>query len=99
MRTTETTPSGNPKDQFHFSINTEEFEALSQSGISVGYGVEFALLSVAPPREIVVALTQPNTPATAPSVNLERGARILEVDGRDAVNGETIEDVDALNAG
>ena len=98
MRTTATTPSGAPRDKFHFTIDTEEYVALSQSGITAGYGVEFALLSTAPPREIVVAYTEPNSPASAAGVNLQRGARILEVDGVDAVNGGTQADVDVLNA-
>lgn len=99
LRTTATTPSGAPRDQFHFTLDTDEFIALQQSGIVVGYGIELALLRVSPPREIVVAFTEPNSPATNPAANLQRGARILEVDGRDAVNGGTQADVDALNAG
>ena len=97
MRTTQTTPSGAAKDNFHFSLDSEEWQALSQAGVSAGYGAEFALLSSVPPREIVVAFTEPNTPAAA--VSLARGARILQVDGRDAVNGTTQADVDALNQG
>ena len=89
MQTTQLTPSGTPKDQFHFTFDTDEYLALTQSGITVGYGMELALLTVTPPREILVAFTEPNTPATSPSVNIVRGARILEVDGRDAVNGAT----------
>ena len=99
LKTTATTPSGAPKDQFHFTFDTEDYRALTQSGISVGYGFELALLSTTPPREIVVAFTEPNTPATSAGNNIERGARILQVDGRDAVNGSSQEDVDALNAG
>jgi len=99
LRTMATTPSGADRDQFHFTIPTDEFLALSQSGITVGYGAEIALLRATPPREIVVAFTEANTPATSASVNLQRGARILEVDGRDAVNGNTQADVDVLNAG
>ncbi len=99
LKTEAITPSGAPRDQFHFTFDTEEFLALTQSGITVGYGIELAVLRATPPREIVVAFTEPNTPATSDAVNLERGARILEVDGRDAVNGNTQADADALNAG
>lgn len=99
MRTTALTPSGTPRDQFHFTINTEAFRALSQSGITVGYGMELAVLDALPPRDIVIAFTEPNTPAASPAIDLRRGMRILEVDGRDAVNGQTQADVDALNAG
>lgn len=92
--TNEVTPSGNPKDNFHFSVNTEEWIALSQSGTSSGYGVQFAVLQATPPRRIVVAYTEPNTPATMPDAALARGAEVLEVDGVDVVNGN---DVDAIN--
>ena len=49
-----------------------------------------------PPRRIVVAYTDPGTTA---ATNLARGDEILQVDGADAVNGNTQADVDALNAG
>jgi carboxyl-terminal processing protease len=93
LKTNATTPSGNSKDQFHFTFPTDEWIALSQSGASAGYGTQFALLQSSPPRQILVAYTDPNTPAAA--VMLERGAEILTVDGVDVVNGN---DVDTLNA-
>ena len=99
LKTNATTPSGAPRDQFHFTIDTDEFLALQRSGTTVGYGIDVALLRATPPREIVVAFTEPNTPATAAAVNLQRGARILEIDGVDAVNGPSQADVDVLNAG
>lgn len=99
MRTTATTPSGAPRDQFHFSIDTEEWLLQSQSGISAGYGFDIAILSATPPRDIAIAFVEPNSPATGPDVNLARGTRILQVDGLDAVNGNTAATVDALNAG
>ncbi|MGK0298496.1 MAG: carboxyl-terminal processing protease [Gammaproteobacteria bacterium] len=96
LKTDDLTPSGNFKDNFHFTIPTDEFNALSQSGISVGYGAQFALLQSSPPRNIVVAYTDPSTPATAVGVDLARGAEILTIDGVDVVNGS---DVDTLNEG
>ena len=96
MRTFATTPSGAPKDKFHFTIPTDEWIQQSQSGIQGGYGISFAILSSSPPRQVVVAYTEPDTPATHPDVNVQRGATILEVDGADMVNGN---DVDTLNAG
>ncbi len=97
LKTTANTVSGNPKDQFHFTWDTAQYEALSQSGISAGYGADFALLNATPPRDIVVALTQPNSPASVAA--LARGTRILSIDGVDAVNGNTQADVATLNAG
>jgi C-terminal processing protease CtpA/Prc len=94
MKTTATTASGAPKDQFHFTIPTDEWEALSQSGVSAGYGAKFLIISATPPREIVVAYTTPGSPATA--AGLTRGAKVLEVDGISVVSGA---DADTLNAG
>ena len=37
LKTNELTPSGTPKDNFHFSQDTAEYNELSQSGISSGY--------------------------------------------------------------
>lgn len=99
LKTTAVTASGNPKDRFHFTYDTAEWAALSQSGVSAGYGFELAILRGVPPREIVIAFTEPNTPATAPGADLARGARIVRVDGFDAVYGNTLAVVDALNAG
>jgi len=96
LRTTATTASGAPKDKFHFTYDTEEYFQLSQGGVSAGYGAQWALLSATPPREIVVAYTEPNSPAT--DVLLARGATILEVDGWN-INDNSQAGVDALNAG
>src|SRR5438045_6174350 len=45
LKTTATTASGNPKDKFHFTFDTAAWEALSQSGVSAGFGVEWAILA------------------------------------------------------
>lgn len=97
MKTEGTTPSGSPKDQFHFTYDTEVWQQLSQSGISAGYGVSVELISASPPRRAVVAFVEPGSPAEA--AGLTRGTAIIEVDGADLVNGGTQADVDVLNAG
>ena len=96
MKTFQTTASGNPKDRFHFTVPTDEWIQISQSGISAGYGATFAILASSPPRQVVVAYTQPDSPATSGEADLQRGDTILEVDGVDMVNGS---DVDTLNNG
>ncbi|MGH8194121.1 MAG: S41 family peptidase [Woeseiaceae bacterium] len=96
LRTQALTASGADKDKFHFTFPTDEWLQLSQSGVSAGYGAQWILLSAAPPREVVVAYTEPDSPATAPTVDLARGAAVLVIDGADVVNGN---DVDTLNAG
>jgi hypothetical protein len=91
------TASGKPRDQFHFTYDTPTWNALSRSGQSYGYGFEVALRSTTPPRQAVVAFTDPGTPAA--SANISRGAQILTVDGVDLVNDGTQAGVDKLNAG
>jgi carboxyl-terminal processing protease len=98
LKTTATTASGRAKDRFHFTFSTAQWEQLSQSGIEAGYGVEWLLISGAPPRRVVVAYVEPGTPAVAPAVNLSRGAEVITADGVDVVNGGTQSDVNALNA-
>ena len=43
LRTFERTPSGNDKDRFHFTYDTEDWRRLAQSGVSAGYGAEWTL--------------------------------------------------------
>lgn len=99
LKTDAITPSGQPKDKFHFTYDSDEWFQLSQSGVSAGYGAQWAILHSTVPRDIVVAYTEPNSPATSPPVSLARGATVLTIDGLDAVNGNTPQVVDALNAG
>jgi len=94
LKTTATTPSGNPKDKFHFTYDTAAWQALSQSGVQAGYGVEWAVVARFVPRRVVVAYTEPSSP-----VSLARGAEVLTVDGVDVINDNTRSGVDAINAG
>lgn len=96
MQTFELTPSGARKDRFHFTIPTDEWLAESQSGIIGGYGARFTIIESTPPRQVVVAYTDPDTPASSPEIDLKRGTEILEIDGVDIVNGN---DVDVINDG
>ena len=99
LKTTATTASGAPVDKFHFTYPTATWNALSSSGAQAGYGAQWVIISGAPPRQIVVAYTEPGSPAVAPSANLARGAEVLKVDGVDAVNDDSQAGIDALNAG
>jgi hypothetical protein len=96
LKTTALTASGHAKDRFHFTYLTSDWEKLSQSGVSAGYGAEWAIISASPPRKVLVAYTEPGSPATDPlGANLARGAEVTMVDNVDVVNGT---DVNALNA-
>ena len=85
MKTFATTPSGADRDRFHFTYPTEQWEQLSQSGVSAGYGAAFAILARRPPRDVRVAYTEPDSPASR--ADLRRGARILAADGADVTYG------------
>lgn len=94
LKTTQVTASGAPKDRFHFTYPTEVWEALSQSGVSAGYGAQWFIISQTPPRELRVAYVEPGSPAA--NAGIQRGDSVLEVDGADLMNGN---DVDTLNEG
>jgi C-terminal processing protease CtpA/Prc len=93
LKTGETTSTGHPKDRFHFTYPTATWESLSTAGVEAGYGVTWAVIAPRPPREVVVAYTEPGSPGAAA---VARGAVVLTVDGVDVVNGS---DVDTINAG
>jgi carboxyl-terminal processing protease len=93
LKTYNTTPSGKPKDQFHFTYDTAAWESLAVTGVEAGYGASFAVVMARPPRQIVVAYTEPGSPADGV---LGRGDQVLLVDGLDVENSDN---VDGLNEG
>jgi hypothetical protein len=99
LKTSAVTPSGRPKDRFHFTYPTADWQALAQSGVEAGYGAQFVITASTPPREVVVAYTEPGSPATSPAANLARGAKVLTVDGVDLVNATDSASVAKLNEG
>ena len=92
MKTDGLSPTGNAKDQFHYSQNTEEYNQY-YSGVSAGYGVRFFIIESSRPRKIIVGYNEPNGPAANNS--LSRGAEIISVDGEAIIDSN---DVDTLNA-
>jgi carboxyl-terminal processing protease len=97
LKTTQSDAAGQAKDKFHFTYATSTWETLSTSDIQPGYGAQWVLVSTTPPRQLIVAYTIPNTPATA--ANLARGAQILTIDGVDLVNAGDQASVNTLNKG
>jgi C-terminal processing protease CtpA/Prc len=98
LKTTATTASGRSKDRFHFTYSTDEWLNLSQSGVEAGYGPLWAVVSPQPPRRIVVAYTEPGSPA-ASSPAFARGAEVLRIDGVDVVSSNSQADIDTFVAG
>ena len=96
LKTTERTSSGAPKDDVHYTYDTAEWIARSQSGESAGYGAAWSIIARAPPREAVVAYTDPDTPAA--NAGVRRGARIVRVDGVDFVNAGDRASVESINS-
>jgi carboxyl-terminal processing protease len=76
---------------------TASWESFSQSGTTAGYGAQFYVQQSTPPRKIVVALTEPSSPAD--TAGLLRGDEIVAIDNIDAVNSNVGTDVAALNEG
>jgi C-terminal processing protease CtpA/Prc len=99
LKTSAITASGKPKDRFHFTYATATWEALSQSGVEAGYGANFVIIASKPPRNVVVAYTEPGSPAANVSPSIARGGKVLAVDGVDLVNANDQSSIDTLNAG
>ncbi len=94
LKTEATTASGAPKDKFHFTYDTEEYQQLVNSGASAGYGARTRILDgTAPDRQIVIAYVEAGSPAA--NAGLRRGTEILEVDGAVVADGSAA----TLNAG
>jgi carboxyl-terminal processing protease len=96
MRTFAQTPSGQPKDRFHYTASTAEFRQQVQSGVSAGYGVQWAILNPSVPRQILAAYVQPGSPAAL--AGIVRGTRVISIDGVDAVNASGQATIQLLNS-
>lgn len=97
LKTNATTASGQPKDRFHFTYTTAEWDAISNQSQDTGYGVTWSVNSVTAPRNWRVAIIQPNSPAAA--AGLQRGDMLTAVDGIDFVNTTDAAQIDKVNAG
>ena len=91
LKTYETTNTGRAKDQFHFWADTEEWEKLSESGVSLSYGWDLRIVD----REITILRVEPNSPADEKGI--ARGDKIVSIDGI-AIATATGDDIDKLNA-
>ena len=96
LKTTATTASGKPKDRFHFTNATAEWEA-SQNGVELGYGMLLAVTQTTPPRKAVITIVEPGSPPAR--AGLQRGDVLQTVDGVDFVNAPDTASVKTINAG
>lgn len=95
MKTPLLTPSGKPKDQFHFSYTEERWAELSRGG-QTGYGITWLRNSADGLRDWRIAAVEPGSPAAV--AGLRRGDRLLTVDGSDFAGTTDATAVATLNA-
>ncbi|MFC3120283.1 S41 family peptidase [Agaribacter flavus] len=93
--TNERTMSGARKDNFHFAQPTEEFESFAETGSSSGYGINWAFIESAPPRNFTVSSIE----ASSPNANsgVQRGDKIVEINSIDFVESDIQSEIDSIN--
>lgn len=97
LKTPLLTASGTPKDRFHFTYPSTQWDAL-QKGVDNGYGVYWARNADGKaPRTWRVSYVVDASPAAL--AGLKRGDQLMEVDGVDFVNASDTDSVAKLNAG
>jgi hypothetical protein len=97
LKTPALTPEGHPKDRFHFTYTTAEWDALTNAGEEVGYGLTWSRNAATAPRTWLASIVEPGSPAA--KAGLQRGDMLTAVDGIDFVNTTSTEGVAAINAG
>jgi hypothetical protein len=97
LKTSALTPSGQPKDKYHFTYPSEEWDKMQNAGLDLGYGVTWKRNSSTAPRTWLVTLVEPGSPAAA--AGLKRGDMLTRVDGVDFVNASDAASVNRINAG
>ncbi|MBW4967370.1 peptidase [Pseudoalteromonas sp. CR1] len=96
LKTEELTDSGAKKDNFHFSEPSEDYFQEAQSGVTSGYGINWAFIGDSADRILRVAYLEDNSPAS--QIGFQRGDTVLEVDGV-SINTNTQAGIDTLNEG
>lgn len=96
QKTKQLTDAGTAKDNFHFTQDTASYKQQTQSGVSYDYGINWKVGSTTAPRKFEIAYLDPSSPAV--TAGLQRGDRLLTVNGVDFVNDNTSAGVAVLNA-
>jgi hypothetical protein len=95
LTTPNLTSTGQLRDRFSFTYPTADWNALSGSGVEAGYGIEWTLVSVTPPRQIRAAYVEAGSPADL--AGIVRGDQLVSADGTSA-DATSDAGTDALNA-
>jgi len=94
LKTSAVTPSGAPKDKFHFIYDTVAWVALSTSGQSTGFGIEWEVVRPTPPRSVIVRYVEAGSVAAA--AGIVRGMQVTSADNIDVVNDNTQNGVNTI---
>lgn len=97
LKTPLLTPAGEPKDKFHFTQSTDRWEAVSQAGSDLGYGVHWEFVSATVPRSVVIAYLEPAAPPATVASGIARGDEVLSVDGIDVESTTIPAEIEAIN--
>ncbi|MCU6432424.1 peptidase S41 [Undibacterium sp. Jales W-56] len=98
LKTTAITPSGTPKDQFHFTYPTADWNAILQAGVEFGYGIHWSRSTRnVTPRNWIVTTLEPDSAAA--KAGLMRGDKLISVDDADFLNGTDSTTIAILNGG
>jgi carboxyl-terminal processing protease len=97
LKTPALTATGQPKDRFHFTYSTAEWDAMTTAGEEVGYGLTWSRNSATAPRTWLASIVEPGSPAD--KAGLKRGDMLVAVDGVDFINTGSSAGVAAINAG
>jgi hypothetical protein len=95
LKTPVVLPSGRPKDAFHYTWNTAEYQAAAATGTMLGYGISWDLVAAYPPRQLVVQYVQPGSAAA--NAGITRGAELLRADNYDVIQDSSAAGVAAIN--
>ena len=79
---------GQRKDQFHFTFDTDDWIALSQSGSRGGLRRAVVILAATPPRRVVVAYVEPGLAGGAARIS-RAACEVLRSTASTLVNGNT----------
>lgn len=86
------TPSGSKKDNFHFTLPTEEYEQQSQSGVAFGYGFQWTVIDRDPQQVYAAYSNLADWPQ-----GVQRGMRVVRIDELYMSNVATDADIDFIN--
>jgi len=82
LKTPLITASGKPKDQYHFTYQSEVWDTLSATGAMLGYGITWSRSTdTSKPRVWSATLVEPGS--SAASAGVQRGDVVQSVDGVD----------------